>query len=173
MGQSQKYVGDTASAFQGVSAEVAAASAASPSSPAPLNALPDPSHAAEAPARKTVPAPSPTRSVPAKKTTQVASNAGQMEQSLSAIQTGRGAVFQLQLGAFLNTGNANRFQKDLNMQGFPVKVSPKTDRQGRVWQIARLGAYSNRLTAMEAAARFRRDTGLEAIVMKNAPINEG
>jgi cell division septation protein DedD len=175
MAQSQDNVGEAASESQGSAEEVATASSSpsAPTRPTPPVALPTSSHAAEGAVGQAAPAPSPKQPAPAKKSGQLASTADQTAGTLPAPQTGRGAVFQLQLGAFLNTDNANRFQRDLNMQGFPVKVSPKKDRQGRVWQVARLGAYSDRLTAMEAAARFRRDTGLEAIVMKNTPVDEG
>lgn len=175
MAQSQDNVGEAASESQGSTEEVATASSSpsAPARPTPPVSLPPSSHAAEAATGQAAPAPSPKQSAPAKTSAKVASTADQTKGTLSAPQTGRGAVFQLQLGAFLNSGNAKRFERNLNIQGFPVKVSPKKDRQGRVWQVARLGAYSDRLTAMEAAARFRRDTGLEAIVMKNTLMNEG
>lgn len=66
-------------------------------------------------------------------------------------------------------GGIRRLTEDLAEVGFPVAVQRHRDEAGELWYRALVGPYDAREEAEEAAARLRRERGLEAWITEVGP----
>jgi cell division septation protein DedD len=74
--------------------------------------------------------------------------------------------YMLQVAAFQNPANADRFKAVLAKDGFAANVV-QGKAGGKVWQLVRVGSFADRSSAVAAVAALRRVTGLDAQVTKS------
>jgi len=72
--------------------------------------------------------------------------------------------FTVQLGAFLNRGNARQLARLLETQGYNPDVSAKKDAQKRLWHLVRVGSHPDRQSASAAAVEIEKKLKMKAIV---------
>ena len=77
-------------------------------------------------------------------------------------------AFSLQVGAFLQPDNLERFMADLSDRGYTPRVLEVTSSSGRILSIVRVGGFTNRAEASQAALTFREREGMEALVRPEA-----
>jgi septal ring-binding cell division protein DamX len=70
----------------------------------------------------------------------------------------------VQVGVFLNQEEANRLLKDIERKGYAPSFFSGRDAEARQWYAVRIGAYSDRQQAANAAANFTRQEKLKAVV---------
>ena len=70
----------------------------------------------------------------------------------------------VQVGVFLNQDDANRLLKDIERKGYSPSFFSGRDAEARQWYAVRIGAYSDRQQAANAAANFTRQEKLKATV---------
>lgn len=70
----------------------------------------------------------------------------------------------VQVGVFPNQEEANRLLKDIERKGYAPSFFSGRDAEARQWYAVRIGAYSDRQQAANAAANFTRQEKLKAIV---------
>ncbi len=70
----------------------------------------------------------------------------------------------VQVGVFLDQGEANRLLKDIERKGYAPSFFSGRDAEARQWYAVRIGAYSDRQQAANAAANFTRQEKLKAVV---------
>lgn len=71
--------------------------------------------------------------------------------------------FTLQVGAFGQAGNAEKFAETLREKGYDAYVYSAVDDRGRQWHCVRVGHYAARQEAVQAAAEFKARENTEAI----------
>lgn len=70
----------------------------------------------------------------------------------------------VQVGVFLNQDDASRLLKDIERKGYSPSFFSGRDAEARQWYAVRIGAYSDRQQAANAAANFTRQEKLKAVV---------
>ena len=70
----------------------------------------------------------------------------------------------VQVGAFLDQNEANRLLKDIERKGYAPSFFSGRDAEARQWYAVRIGAYSDRQQAANAAVNFTRQEKLKAVV---------
>ncbi len=65
---------------------------------------------------------------------------------------------------FLNQDEANRLLKDIERKGYSPSFFTGRDAEARQWYAVRIGAYSDRQQAANAAANFTRQEKMKATV---------
>ena len=70
----------------------------------------------------------------------------------------------VQVGVFLNQEDANRLLKDIERKGYSPSFFTGRDAEARQWYAVRIGAYSDRQQAANAAANFTRQEKMKATV---------
>ena len=77
-------------------------------------------------------------------------------------------AFSLQVGAFLQPDNLDRFVADLSERGYTPRVLEITNSSGRILSIVRVGGFANRTDATQAALTFQQREGMDALVRPEA-----
>lgn len=72
--------------------------------------------------------------------------------------------YAIQVGAFLDPGNAARLAKDLQGKGYKATVFNATDSRYRVWHAVRIGPFKDMQTASREARSFKETEQLLALV---------
>ena len=70
----------------------------------------------------------------------------------------------VQVGVFLDQNDANRLLKDMERRGYSPSFFSGRDAEARQWYAVRIGAYSDRQQAANAAANFTRQEKMKAVV---------
>ena len=70
----------------------------------------------------------------------------------------------VQVGVFQDQNEANRLLKDIERKGYSPSFFSGRDAEARQWYAVRIGAYSDRQQATNAAANFTRHEKLKAVV---------
>jgi cell division septation protein DedD len=70
----------------------------------------------------------------------------------------------VQVGVFLDQNDANRLLKDMERKGYSPSFFSGRDAEARQWFAVRIGAYSDRQQAANAAANFTRQEKMKAVV---------
>jgi septal ring-binding cell division protein DamX len=70
----------------------------------------------------------------------------------------------VQVGVFLDQEEANRLLKNIERKGYAPSFFSGRDAEARQWFAVRIGAYSDRQQAANAAANFTKQEKLKAIV---------
>ena len=70
----------------------------------------------------------------------------------------------VQVGVFLNQEEANRLLKDIERKGYAPSFFSGRDAEARQWFAVRIGSYSDRQQAVNAAANFTKQEKLKAVV---------
>ncbi len=74
--------------------------------------------------------------------------------------------FSVQIGAFLNHANAEKFAEKLRGRGYPAYVFEYLDSEGNAWNAVRTGDYPDPEAAWGAAVAFQENEGIAAIVTR-------
>ena len=142
--------------------EAAAAPAAPKSKPA---ALPLPKQAGEVPTGPTTPTPPSAApgNVPAP---QVVSEAATENGDQSAANTppAESDYLTVQVGVFLDDKEAGRLLQQMESKGYRPTFFSGRDAESRQWYAVRIGVYSDKLQAANAAANFTKQEKLKAVV---------
>ncbi len=82
--------------------------------------------------------------------------------------------YSVQVGAFRNSKNANRYVSQLKQKGYGAYIFMKTDPKARTWHTVRIGDYTNLSEASSARSMFRKKEEKQALVtlfdsLKEAP----
>jgi len=70
----------------------------------------------------------------------------------------------VQVGVFLSQDDANRLLKNMEQKGYSPSFFSGRDAEARQWYAVRIGAYSDRQQAANAAANFTRHEKMKAVV---------
>ena len=70
----------------------------------------------------------------------------------------------VQIGVFLDEKEADRLLKDVERKGYAPSFFSGRDAQARQWYAVRIGAYSDKQQAANAAANFTKQEKLKAVV---------
>ena len=70
----------------------------------------------------------------------------------------------VQVGVFLDQEEANRLLKNIERKGYAPSFFSGRDAEARQWFAVRIGAYSDRQQAANAAANFARQEKMKAVV---------
>ena len=70
----------------------------------------------------------------------------------------------VQIGVFLDEREANRLLKDVERKGYAPTFFSGLDAEARQWYAVRIGAYSDKQQATNAAANFTRQEKMKAVV---------
>ncbi|HKR15081.1 MAG TPA: SPOR domain-containing protein [Pyrinomonadaceae bacterium] len=70
----------------------------------------------------------------------------------------------VQVGVFLNQEEANRLLKNIERKGYAPSFFSGRDAEARQWFAVRIGSYSDRQQAANAAANFSKQEKLKAVV---------
>ncbi len=72
--------------------------------------------------------------------------------------------YSVQVGAFRNSKNANRYVSQLKQKGYGAYIFMKTDPKARTWHTVRIGDYTNLSEASSARSMFRKKEEKPALV---------
>src|SRR6185503_416494 len=83
--------------------------------------------------------------------------------------TGAGAIgdaqiFTVQVGVFLEQNEASRLLKQMERRGYAPSFFADRDAENRQWYAIRIGAYSDKDQAANAAANFTKQEKIKAVV---------
>lgn len=70
----------------------------------------------------------------------------------------------VQVGVFLDEKEANRLLKDIERKGYAPSFFSGRDAEARQWYAVRIGAYSDKQQASNAAANFTKQEKIKAVV---------
>ena len=70
----------------------------------------------------------------------------------------------VQVGVFLDEKEANRLLKDIERKGYAPSFFSGRDAEARQWYAVRIGAYSDKQQASNAAANFTKQEKMKAVV---------
>jgi cell division septation protein DedD len=70
----------------------------------------------------------------------------------------------VQIGVFLDEKEASRLLKDVERKGYAPSFFSSRDAEARQWYAVRIGAYSDKQQAANAAANFTKQEKIKAIV---------
>ena len=70
----------------------------------------------------------------------------------------------VQVGVFLDQNAANHLLKQMENKGYSPSFFSGRDAEARQWYAVRIGAYSDRQQAANAAANFTRQEKIKAVV---------
>jgi len=139
--------------------------AAHPSAPKAKPALPLPKQAGEIPAQQSIPtAPvAAPGNVPAP---QVVSEAAteNADQAAASTQPAESDYVTVQVGVFLDEKEAGRLLQQMENKGYRPTFFSGRDAESRQWYAVRIGVYSDKLQAANAAANFTKQEKLKAVV---------
>lgn len=74
------------------------------------------------------------------------------------------ATYSIQVGVFLEEKDAERFVEEMEQRGYTTSVFTGSDAENRLWYSVRIGAYSDRSEAAQAAASFTKQEKIKAVV---------
>ncbi|MBD0371110.1 MAG: SPOR domain-containing protein [Pyrinomonadaceae bacterium] len=74
------------------------------------------------------------------------------------------ATFSIQVGVFLEEKDAERFVEEMEQRGYSASIFTGSDAENRMWYSVRIGAYSDRTEASQAAASFTKQEKIKAVV---------
>ncbi|HEX5604391.1 MAG TPA: SPOR domain-containing protein [Pyrinomonadaceae bacterium] len=139
--------------------------AAAPAAPKAKPALPLPKQAGETPAMPTAPA-APVAvpgNVPAP---QVVSEAAieNADPSAASAQPVESDYVTVQVGVFLDDKEAGRLLQQMESKGYGPTFFSGRDAESRQWYAVRIGVYSDKQQAANAAANFTKQEKLKAVV---------
>jgi septal ring-binding cell division protein DamX len=123
----------------------------------------------EAPAKEPAPGGEP-ENVPTATAQEVAANGGIQIIEEAATDANGDALesepeyVTVQVGAFLDQEEANRLLKNIERKGYAPSFFSGRDAEARQWYAVRIGAYSDRQQAANAAANFTRQEKVKAVV---------
>jgi hypothetical protein len=90
------------------------------------------------------------------------------EAGASAEGSGAGArassSYTVQVGTYLEEGDAQRVARELENKGYTPKVISGLDAEARTWYAVRIGSYGSAREAGTAASNFSKQEGLKAAV---------
>lgn len=72
--------------------------------------------------------------------------------------------YTVQVGAYLQEGDAQRVARDLENKGYTPKVISGLDAEARTWYAVRIGSYGSAREAGTAASNFSKQEGLKVAV---------
>ncbi len=72
--------------------------------------------------------------------------------------------YSVQVGAFRNPQNANRYMSQLKKKGYGAYIFMKTDSKARAWHTVRIGDYTNLSEASSAQSMFKKKEEKPALV---------
>ena len=72
--------------------------------------------------------------------------------------------YSMQVGAFLNVENAAALIEELNQKGYPAFEQEFMDSRGRTWHLVRIGEFTSRADANQAANEFKSKENLVVVV---------
>jgi cell division protein FtsN len=72
--------------------------------------------------------------------------------------------YSVQVGAYLEEGEARRVAQELENKGYTPKVISGSDAEARTWYAVRIGSYTNAREAGAAASNFSKQEGRRAAV---------
>jgi septal ring-binding cell division protein DamX len=78
--------------------------------------------------------------------------------------TGEPEYVTVQIGVFLNEQEASRLLKQVERKGYAPTFFSARDAEARQWYAVRIGSYSDKQQAANAAANFKRQEKIEAVV---------
>ena len=77
---------------------------------------------------------------------------------------GNTRAYTVQVGVFLEENEASRLLKDMERKGYAPSFFADRDAQDRQWYSIRIGAYTDKDQAANAAANFTRQEKIKAVV---------
>ncbi|HEV7893155.1 MAG TPA: SPOR domain-containing protein [Pyrinomonadaceae bacterium] len=90
------------------------------------------------------------------------------EAGASVEESGAGArassSYTVQVGAYLQEGEAQRIARELENKGYTPKVISGLDAEARTWYAVRIGSYGSAREAGTAASNFSKQEGLKVAV---------
>lgn len=90
------------------------------------------------------------------------------EAGASSEESGAGArtssSYTVQVGAYLQEGDAQRVARELENKGYTPKVISGLDAEARTWYAVRIGSYGSAREAGTAASNFSKQEGLKVAV---------
>ena len=86
------------------------------------------------------------------------------ESSAASQSTSESDLVTIEVGTFLDSHTANRLYKSLERKGYAPTFFTGQDAQARQWYSIRIGAYSDKQQAENAAANFTKQEKLKAVV---------
>lgn len=138
--------------------------------PAPKPAAPKPVNPA-APQPKPPAAPAATTATTTAQAALAPSNAGEIKIVEEAATDPANAAAEadpeyvtVQVGVFLNENEANRLLHQIESKGYAPTFFSGRDAEARQWYAVRIGAYSDRQQATNAAANFTKQEKMKAVV---------
>ena len=72
--------------------------------------------------------------------------------------------YSVQVGAFQNPNNANRYMSQLKEKGYGAYIFMKTDPKARTWHTVRIGDYTNLSEASSVRSMFKKKEEKPALV---------
>jgi hypothetical protein len=86
------------------------------------------------------------------------------DSATTAQNTSAGDLVTVEVGTFLDANAANSLFKSLERKGYAPTFFTGRDAQSREWYAIRIGAYSDKRQAENAAANFTKQEKLKAVV---------
>jgi cell division protein FtsN len=77
---------------------------------------------------------------------------------------GNSTTFTVQVGVFLEQNEASRLLKEMERKGYSPSFFADRDSEDRQWYAVRIGAYSDKDQAANAAANFSKQERIKAVV---------
>jgi len=78
--------------------------------------------------------------------------------------------YTIQVGAFLQIGNARRLAQTVSKKGYSARVISLNDSHGKKWQCVRVGNYPNRDGALKTAGEIEAKLKLKPIVRSSGSL---
>ena len=82
----------------------------------------------------------------------------------SESSAGSSGTFTVQVGVFLEQNEASRLLKEMERKGYSPSFFADRDAEDRQWYAVRIGAYSDKDQAANAAANFSKQERIKAVV---------
>ena len=86
------------------------------------------------------------------------------DSSTLAANSSAAELVTVEVGTFLDANSANRLFKSLERKGYAPTFFTGRDAQSREWYAVRIGAYSDKQQAENAAANFTKQEKIKAVV---------
>jgi cell division protein FtsN len=77
---------------------------------------------------------------------------------------GTAISYTVQVGAFVQSGNAHRLAQSLSQKGYSAQVVTRSDSRGKKWHCVRVGSYPDQDQARKTATEMEGKLKLKAIV---------
>jgi cell division septation protein DedD len=82
----------------------------------------------------------------------------------SASETAEMSAFSVQVGVFVSENDAHQLVRQLQKKGYTPIVLAASDDESRLWYSVRVGAYTNKTEAAQAASNIADQEKLKAVV---------